>query len=139
MGAFCQWRAATARRRALSESTAKQLRGQQAEDLACRYLLAQGLQLLERNYRCTRGEIDLIMKHRDSIVFVEVRYRNTQRYGGGIESVDRRKQAKLITCALRYLQRHHMSDSIPSRFDVIAVAPEREQDAVQWIRDAFQA
>lgn len=122
----------------MSEATAKQLRGQQAEDLACRYLLAQGLQLLERNYRCKRGELDLIMKHKDSIVFVEVRYRNTLRFGGGMESVDRHKQSRLIACAQHYLQYHKLGATIPCRFDVVAVAPEREQDAAQWIKDAFQ-
>lgn len=123
----------------MSEVLAKQLRGQQAEDLACRYLQAQGLRLLVRNYRCKRGELDLIMNHKDSIVFVEVRYRNTLRFGGGVESVDRRKQSRLIACAQHYLQHYKLGASVPSRFDVVAVSPAEGQDKVEWIRDAFQA
>ncbi|MEO6697652.1 MAG: YraN family protein [Gammaproteobacteria bacterium] len=113
-------------------------RGQQAEDLACRYLQAQGWQLLERNYRCKRGELDLIMRHKDSIVFVEVRYRNTLRFGGGVESVDRHKQSKLIACAQHYLQ-HHKLGASPCRFDVVALLACEGQDKVEWIKDAFQA
>ncbi len=122
----------------MSEATAKQLRGQQAEDLACRYLQAQGLQLLERNYRCKRGELDLIMKHKDSIVFVEVRSRNTLRFGGGMESVDRHKQSKLIACAQHYLQYHKLGANIPCRFDVVAVLTAAGEDKTEWVKDAFQ-
>ena len=114
-------------------------RGQQAEDLACRYLQTQGLRLVERNYRCAHGEIDLIMQQGQSIIFVEVRYRRSLRFGGGMESVDRHKQAKLIATALHYLQRDKQAARRPSRFDVVAVSPGMEQDQVQWIKDAFQA
>lgn len=115
------------------------MRGQEAEDLACRYLQAQGLRLLERNYHCARGEIDLIMRQDDGIVFVEVRYRRSVSFGGGAESVDYHKQAKLIATALHYLQGHKRLSDCPSRFDVVAVAPGKEQANIQWIRDAFQA
>ncbi len=114
-------------------------RGQQAEDLACRYLQTQGLRLVERNYRCAHGEIDLIMQHGQSIIFVEVRYRRSLRFGGGLESVDQHKQAKLIATALHYLQRDKRAARQPSRFDVVAISPGLEQDQVQWIKDAFQA
>ncbi len=113
-------------------------RGQQAEELACHYLQTQGLQLVERNYRCTHGEIDLIMRDAQSIVFVEVRYRTSQRFGGGVESVDRRKQAKLVATALHYLQHNKKAARQPSRFDVVAIAPGLEQDQLCWIKDAFQ-
>lgn len=116
-----------------------QQRGRQAEDLACRYLEARGLSLLERNYHCARGEIDLIMQHRESIVFVEVRYRNSAGFGGGAASVDYRKQSKLIATALHYLQQHDRMNRHPSRFDVIGIAPGLDQNEVQWIQDAFQA
>lgn len=113
-------------------------RGQQAEDLARLYLQGQGLQLLERNYHCLRGEIDLIMMDKDSIVFVEVRYRRSERYGGGLESVDYHKRAKLIAAATHYLQRHKSAANYASRFDVIAVSPGIGQDKLEWIQDAFQ-
>lgn len=114
-------------------------RGQQAEDMACDYLQARGLQLLMRNYRCVRGEIDLIMKDGASIVFVEVRYRNSQRFGGGAASVDRQKQQKLIATALHYLQQNRAAAKSPARFDVVAIAPEANSAKIDWIPDAFQA
>jgi putative endonuclease len=114
-------------------------RGQQAEEFACQYLQAQGLHLVKRNYRCVHGEIDLIMRDEHSIVFVEVRYRSSQRFGGGIESVDYHKQARLIATATHYLQHDRKAARQPCRFDVVAVSPGSEQDSAQWIKDAFQA
>ncbi|MEO5702606.1 MAG: YraN family protein [Gammaproteobacteria bacterium] len=113
-------------------------RGQQAEEFACRYLQAHGLQLVECNYRCSHGEIDLVMQDGQSTVFVEVRYRRSQRFGGGIESVDYHKQSRLIATALHYLQHNKKAARQPSRFDVIAMEPGLQQDQVQWIKDAFQ-
>lgn len=109
-------------------------KGQEAEEHACRYLQQQGLQLIERNYRCRQGEIDLIMRDKQGTVFVEVRYRSNPNFGGGAESVDQRKQHKLIAAAAHYLQQHHTLAQQPARFDVIAIAP----GALEWIRDAFQ-
>ncbi|MEO5573311.1 MAG: YraN family protein [Gammaproteobacteria bacterium] len=114
-------------------------RGRQAEEFACHYLQGKGFQLIERNYRCVHGEIDLIMLDGHSIVFVEVRYRRSQSFGGGIESVDYRKQAKLIATAAHYLQRDKKAARQPSRFDVVAVSPGSGQDCVEWIKDAFRA
>lgn len=110
--------------------------GRQAEDLACRYLEAQGLRLLERNYRCAAGELDLVMRDGRNLVFVEVRYRRHNRFGTPAESVDRRKQAKLTAAALHYLQAKGSKQA--ARFDVIAVSPSGNGFTVQWIPDAFQ-
>jgi len=117
--------------------------GQQAENIALQHLQQQGLRLITRNYRCQRGEIDLIMKHRDSIVFVEVRYRRNQRFGGAGASVDQRKQDKLIVSALHYLQENRQATRLPARFDVVAIHARSQMAAtehdIQWIQDAFQA
>jgi len=113
-------------------------KGKQAEDLACRYLADRGLRLLERNYRCPRGEIDLIMQHDDSTVFVEVRFRSRSHFGSGVESVDRRKQARLAATALHYLQRNRRAARGPSRFDVVSVSRCPESGDVCWIRNAFE-
>ncbi len=117
--------------------------GHHAETLALQYLQQQGLQLITRNYRCRRGEIDLIMKHQQSIVFIEVRYRRNRRFGGADASVDRRKQDKLIVSALHYLQENRQAARQPARFDVIAIhaqtASTAQQHNIQWIQDAFQA
>lgn len=113
----------------------RQQQGQSAEEQACRYLQQRGLELVERNYRCRQGEIDLIMRDRQSTIFVEVRYRSSSRFGGAAASVDRRKQEKLIAAASHYLQHHPRLAQQPARFDVVAITPE----ALQWIEDAFQA
>lgn len=114
--------------------------GQRAEQVASTFLEQQGLTLVERNYACTRGEIDLIMRDRNTLVFVEVRYRRSRRYGSAAESVDWRKQGKLLATAEHYLQAHPKAARQPCRFDVIALTGQgREPDHVDWIADAFQA
>lgn len=113
--------------------------GQLAEELACAHLIQQGLILLQRNYRCRQGEIDLVMIDSRYIVFVEVRYRANPQYGSGAESITRQKRAKLIATASHYLQATHTTDRHPSRFDVISVSREASQDKIEWIKDAFQA
>jgi putative endonuclease len=109
--------------------------GAEAEDLACVWLQARGLRLRERNYRSRRGEIDLIMQDGEQLVFVEVRYRRSSRYGSAAESVTAAKQARLISAASQYLQ--HQSGALACRFDVLALSG-LEGERVDWIRDAFQ-
>ncbi len=114
--------------------------GRRAEQDACDYLEHQGLRLVERNYACARGEIDLIMLDRDTLVFVEVRYRRSHRYGSGAESVDWRKQGRLSATAAHYLQEHPRAARRPCRFDVIALTGEGGDGThVDWISNAFQA
>jgi putative endonuclease len=112
--------------------------GRDAETLACDYLQAQGMALVERNYRSRFGEIDLIMDDRDFLIFVEVRYRRQVRYGSGAESVDARKQAKIVACARHYLLCHPRAAQRPCRFDVVAIGG-GANPAVEWIPDAFPA
>ncbi len=111
--------------------------GQQAEDSVLAYLQAQGLALVERNYRCRGGEIDLIMRDGGTIVFVEVRFRSDLRFGGALASVDFHKQARLIHAASHFLATKRIDR--PTRFDVAAVSPDQGKLAIQWIKDAFQA
>jgi len=112
-------------------------RGKDAEDKACHYLQARGLKLIQRNYRSKRGEIDLILQDKDSLVFVEVRYRSHPQFGSALESVDWRKQARLIACAQYYMQTHPHSRQQPCRFDVVSVTGAAA--AVEWIANAFSA
>ncbi len=116
-------------------------RGRRAEQQVCTYLQRQGLELLTRNYRCRQGEVDLVMRHADSIVFIEVRYRHRQHYGSAAESVDWHKQQKLIHCASYFLQQHPRLARLPARFDVAAVSPGPAEDrpCIHWIQDAFPA
>jgi len=118
--------------------TARQATGENAEKQACDYLRQQGLELLERNYRCRQGEIDLIMRDGAYTVFVEVRYRRNTGFGSGAETVDSRKQQKLITTASLYLQQHRRLAQQPARFDVVSMSQQTDIAQIEWIRDAFQ-
>ncbi len=111
-------------------------KGDQAETLACSHLQQTGLQLVEKNYRCKGGEIDLIMRDGESLVFVEVRFRKSSSFGSAAESVTASKQRKLITAASHYLQRQR--NSWPCRFDVVGITGEHDP-VIQWIKDAFQS
>ena len=113
--------------------------GQKAEEFACRYLKEQGLLLVERNYCCTRGEIDLIMKDDNTTVFVEVRFRRNTHFGSGAESVDHRKQQKLLTTAAHFLQKNPKLAQGICRFDVVSLTEKNGEHKLDWIADAFQA
>lgn len=110
-------------------------RGRVAEDRVRTHLEAHGLRLRARNHRCRWGEIDLVMEDGEAVVFVEVRYRGRDDYGGAAASVDAHKQRRLVRAASDYLARHHASGR-PARFDVAAVGPDGHVD---WIRGAFDA
>lgn len=105
--------------------------GKIAEAAAESYLTRQGLLAIDRNYRCRSGEIDLIMRDGKQLVFVEVRYRRNTQYGSPLESVDHRKQSRLVKAAEHYLQRHGMTNC---RFDVIGITGNQQ---IQWIQNAF--
>lgn len=113
-------------------------RGARAEDLACEHLVSHGLSLVTRNYRCRHGEIDLVMRDGNAIAFIEVRLRNRTDYGSGAESVDARKQARLVSCAEHYLQRH-ASLLAKCRFDVVSILESNNTHSLKWIRNAFNA
>src|SRR5690349_10221975 len=106
--------------------------GARAEDLCAELLRAAGLTLLERNWRCRLGEIDLIAEERGMLVFAEVRMRSPGLFGGAAESVTAAKRARLIAAARLYLTRRPDANC---RFDVFLV--EGEPRHVQWIRNAF--
>ncbi|MDQ1363853.1 MAG: putative endonuclease [Pseudomonadota bacterium] len=110
-------------------------KGELAEQLACTYLQQQGLHLIEKNYRCRQGEIDLVMRQGDSLVFIEVRQRSDARFGGALASVTTKKQEKLRLAALHYLQ--HNAPRANARFDVVAVQGTSAAQHIEWIRDAF--
>lgn len=109
--------------------------GQKAEQEAATFLEKKGLILLVRNYHCLFGEIDLIMRDHDDIVFVEVRKRSNPYYATPEESVDITKQRKLIKTALHYLQKQRWFDKVQCRFDVVGIS----KNQIEWIQDAFSA
>ena len=119
-----------------------QRRGQRAERAAEKLLRGAGLRLLERNFSCKTGEIDLIMRDRSSVqdailVFVEVRYRVSERYGGAAGSITASKRRRIANTARYYLQRHPAYATWPCRFDVVAVTGEDGRLTTKWLRSAF--
>lgn len=116
--------------------TPQQRRGKQFEDLACKHLRKHGLKLLTRNYHCRRGEIDLIMRDKESLVFVEVRYRRQACYGSASESVNWHKQQRLIAAAEHYLL-HEFKTQPAARFDVVAISGAEGNIELEWINNAF--
>ncbi|NIB40086.1 YraN family protein [Pseudomaricurvus alkylphenolicus] len=115
------------------------LAGQEKERTAEQFLLARGLKLQQRNFRSKVGEIDLIMMDNDTLVFVEVRYRSNPNFGHPAETVDYRKQRKLIRCAQFYLQQQYGDHPPPCRFDVMAASEEQGESRFEWIKDAIGA
>jgi len=105
------------------------------ERLAQTYLESHGLKLEKKNYKVKFGEIDLIMRDKEYLVFVEVRYRCKSNYGSSVESVTPNKQRRIIRTALHYLQKTQQLDAIDCRFDVVGIDHKQE---IVWIKDAFQ-
>lgn len=95
--------------------------GQENEYLALKYLTNKGYKIIKRNYRCKLGEIDLIAKKDDRIIFIEVKYRSNNRYGNSIEAVNKRKQQVIRNVAKYYLLTNYHSLEIPISFDVIGI------------------
>jgi len=113
--------------------------GQRAEELALATLKARGLTLVERNYSCPQGELDLVLLDAGCLVVVEVRYRRDASRGSAAETVGPEKRRKLTRATEHFLRSHADLRRKPLRFDVVAVAGEGESVAVEWIQDAFQA
>lgn len=109
--------------------------GQLAEQRALDYLTQQGLKLVTRNYHCRLGEIDLIMRDAMYLVFIEVRARANNDFGGGLASITYAKRQKIIKTTSYYLLTHKLSDQQPIRFDVVGI--EGRSGELLWIKDAF--
>ncbi|HSI37639.1 MAG TPA: YraN family protein [Methylotenera sp.] len=107
--------------------------GNAAESLAATFLQQSGLTLLEKNFRCKHGEIDLIMRDGKTLVFVEVRLRTNQNFGSAAMSINQSKQGKLTRTAEHYLQIHGNS---ACRFDAVLMQS-IDINAVEWIKNAF--
>ncbi len=107
--------------------------GALAEQLALEFLTSQGLILLARNFRGRFGEIDLIMRHQETLVFVEVKLRNSHDFGGAVASITTTKQNKLRLTASQYMQRYGEQ---ACRFDTILMS-ELNRHGIEWIKDAF--
>lgn len=115
-------------------------KGQEYEALALKYLMKKGLVLLDKNFHTRFGEVDLVMQHDDSIVFVEVRYRTHSRYGGPLASIHEGKQRKIIKTAKIYMHQQQLWQH-NMRFDVVAIQPTKtglfRKFDIDWIPNAF--
>ncbi|MGH1461383.1 MAG: YraN family protein [Neptuniibacter sp.] len=113
--------------------------GMDAERKAETFLRKERLKLITRNFRSRFGEIDLIMMDSNTLVFIEVRLRNSRKYGGAAASVTRQKQSRIIKTAQWFLMQNNQFQSKACRFDVIAFEDEAAPDKPLWYKDAFSA
>jgi putative endonuclease len=122
---------------AINKDVSRQ-KGEAAERFAETFLNEKGLHLIAKNYRCKLGEIDLIMRDGEVIVFIEVRLRSNRFFASAAETVTHAKQQRLIRTADVYLQQHQQSNAVRCRFDVIALdQSSRGNYHTEWIRNAF--
>jgi putative endonuclease len=110
--------------------------GEKGEKIAVRHLQGLGYRVLERNYRCPLGEIDLIAQDGDSLAFVEIKTRKGRSTAAAKEAVDRIKQGKITQLALFYLK-DKKKEAIKARFDVVAVCLDGAKAHIELIRNAF--
>jgi len=115
--------------------------GNHYENLAAQWLQDRGMHLLAQNFRGKTGEIDIIARDREHLVFFEVRARSNRNYSTAAGSVDRRKQQRIMRTAQLFLQRHPELARLPCRFDVIAFEPRQSgiHLEIRWIPGAFTA
>ena len=117
----------------------RRTQGAHVEALAREFLLRQGLTPVAANANYRGGELDLVMRDGNTLVFVEVRYRRGSGFGGGAASVDVNKRRKLVHAAGLFLAAHREHAKAPCRFDVIDASGDPEAPAFDWLRDAFRA
>lgn len=110
------------------------MKGAAEEELAHQHLLKQGLKPITRNWRCAGGELDLVMRDRDTLVIAEVRKRSHTEFGDAAASVDQRKRRRLIHAAQMFLAQHPQHADAPVRFDVLALDA---ANRITWLKAAF--
>jgi len=117
--------------------------GALAEKIAARHLRESGLKLIESNFRCRSGELDLILASPERLVVAEVRYRRSRSYGGPLATVTAAKQQRIVRATQLFLQAKPEYRSLPVRFDVVAVSGSLDSDPgapdIEWIQGAFSA
>lgn len=114
------------------------IRGCWAEIRAQKYLSDKGLELITKNFRSPFGEIDLIMKDKNIICFIEVRYRADESFYPAVESIDENKCRRIILTGQKYLLQHHNTGQSDYRFDIIALHGKQADVKIEWIKNAFQ-
>ncbi len=122
----------------IEKDTIKKNRGRKGEDLACEFLKQNGYRVIERNFRCKMGEIDIVATDGESICFTEVKARTRTDYGMPRDAVDRRKQLKLLRCAQLYLKLHPgYAEQFSPRMDIVEILYTEEGTYVRHTPNAF--
>ncbi|MGB9699237.1 MAG: YraN family protein [Thermodesulfobacteriota bacterium] len=111
--------------------------GKIGEELALAHLKKMKYKILERNYKCPLGEVDLVARDKNTLVFIEVKTRKTKDFGGPAAAVDLRKQRQLSKVALHYLNQNKLNN-VPARFDVVAIELISPAARIEVIRNAFE-
>lgn len=111
--------------------------GNEAEELACRFLIDQGWEILERNYYAGHAEVDIIAKDGEVIVFIEVKMRSTNHFGSPIEHVDEAKVERVFNAAERWVEENTLRNQ-PLRFDVIGILKQKTGPEITHLKDAFR-
>ncbi|HUF41748.1 MAG TPA: YraN family protein [Verrucomicrobiae bacterium] len=121
----------------MSGDNAKQVLGREGEHVAEQFLRKKGYKVVERNYRCAAGELDLIVLDRRVVVFVEVKTRSGKGFGSPLEAVEFRKQRRMIRAAQFFLSANklHQRDA---RFDVVGISWPGGEPLVEHIENAFE-
>ena len=109
----------------------KILSGKDGEEKACNYLKSKKYKILEKNYRCLYGEIDIIAKYNNTLVIIEVKYRKSAKFGKAYEAVNYTKQQKIIKTLQYYINEKNVK--MPVRFDVISI----DDNEITHIENAF--
>lgn len=123
--------------KALKMQSDKQTIGNRAEDIAKQFLQDKGLKFIQQQYQTKMGEIDLIMKDKQELVFIEVRYRENTTFGEPYETVNRQKQQRLIRTAQYYLQYQTQAILPACRFDIVSISGSQLTPKITWIPNAF--
>jgi putative endonuclease len=111
--------------------------GKCGEEAAVEFLREQGYKIIARNYRSRFGEIDIIARDKDTLCFVEVKTRHSDRFGTPEEAVTRAKQKQIAKSALSFLKERHLLDT-KARFDVVAIVYSKDKPKTELIKDAFE-
>ncbi|ALO35953.1 hypothetical protein CMT41_15395 [Colwellia sp. MT41] len=113
-------------------------KGKISEQFAQQFLVKQGLSLIDKNYHCRQGEVDLIMLDGDTYVFIEVKYRKSKAFGGALAAISSSKQQKVKHCVTFYLHQAGLNEyNTPCRIDVVALEGDINNPQVTWLKNAF--
>jgi len=121
----------------LAKAFNRRAKGEAYEQVARQYLKQQGLTFIDQNVNFKGGEIDLVMKDIKQLVFVEVRFRKNNQFGGAAASVNYQKQQRLLKAAQLYLQKEYGNNPPSCRFDVIAIEGETPNEHIQWLKNVI--